>query len=633
MHKRVFALFAVLMLLTAACGPAASPSATESEAPPESEAPSIAPGENIDALLYGSSYAAEEGTPGGSVVIADWQAADQLNPYLHNAFANSQVIASTMRGLFNVSNDAKWVPDLSPTVPTITNGGVVIDEEVGAAECPLDAEAYAAYPEEPTPGFTVNIEIREGLAWSDGETLDLNDLLYTRDWVLDPEQTGLAAGVTGWDLIDSFEVADDGLTATVHFCRGYAAWTALLASPILPEHYMSTIPVAEASERSYPVAPSTVDAPVSGPFQYASLAPDTIELVRNENYNSCVGDDCTPHPAYLDRVVYRFYADKDAMIAGFLAGEIDLATDMLQGDFPAIEAAPAGFEARIDTAWEYEHFDLNYLGEAPGKGHPALTDPAVRTALAQAIDKTALYEAVYPGVPLPDEEPCAPVAPGLYYRSTEGIECGGYDPAAAEAALDEAGWVDTNGDGIRDKDGVELNLLHCHTGAPFRQNAGDFLAAAFREIGVGLQNTAEELIFAGWNDVEPDQPCNLYRGTYDTTEFAWVQSFDLFGGFYFTYHSSQIPTEENQGAGSNTVRLNSPEIDAALDELFGATDPAEAYGLAATIQQIHVDQQVEVVLYYRSGVRGLNSSLGNFARNPGTASDMWNIEDWYLPGG
>jgi len=634
MQKRMFAPFVIMMLILAACGQGGE-SGEASEQASEGGSASVEPsgpppGEDIDAALFGTDYTAEAGTPGGTVVISDWQAAEQLNPYYSSGFKNTQVFASTLLGLFTVSNDGKWAADLAETVPTIASGGVVLDDEVGVAECPLDADAYAAYPEELTPGFTVNLDIKPDLLWSDGEPLDLNDLAFTKDWVLDPEQVGLVSGVTGWDLIDTFDVADDGLTATVHFCRGFAGFYGLLASNILPEHYMSEIPVAEASETSYPVGPSTVDAPTSGPFQYASLAPDTIELARNDNYNSCVGEGCTPHTAYLDRVIYRFYADKDAMIAGFLAGEIDVATDLLQGDFAAIEAAPEGFEATIDPAWEYEHFDMNFLGEGPGRGHPALTDTAVRQAIAQSIDKTALYETVYPGVPLPEQEPCSPVAPGLYYGTTEGLTCVEYDPDAANAALDDAGWVDSNGDGTRDKDGVELVLLHCHTGAPFRQNAGDVLASQLAEVGVGLTNTAEPTIFDGWTDVDPDQTCNLARGTYDTSEFAWVQSFDIFGSFYYTYHSSQIPTEENQGAGANYVRLNSPEMDEVLDTLFGTTDPQAVFELAAQIQQIHTEQQVEVVLYYRSGVRGLNSSLGNFARNPVTYSDMWNIADWFL---
>jgi peptide/nickel transport system substrate-binding protein len=632
-RRHLFAPFAALMLILAACStPPGNASDEPSEPGSASTAPSVNPANDIDAALFGSAYQAEEGTPGGTVVISDWQAAEQLNPYYSSGFKNTQVFASTMLGLFTVSDDGKWTPDLAASVPTIANGGVVIDDEVGVAECPLpaDAPAYAGYPAEPTPGFTVNLEIKPDLLWSDGETLDLNDLAYTSDWNLDPEQSGLVAGTTGWDLIDTFDVAEDGLSASVHFCRGFAGFYGLLASPILPEHYMSEIPVAEASESSYPVGPATVDAPVSGPFQYASLAPDTIELVRNQNYNSCVGDGCTPHTAYLDRVVYRFYADKDAMIAGFLAGEIDVATDLLQGDDAAMAGPPEGFEVTVIPQWEYEHFDMNFLGEGPGRGHPALADVAVRTAIAQAIDKTALYEQVYPGTPMPEEEPCSPVAPGLYYRTEDNLTCIEYDPDAANAALDDAGWVDEDGDGIREKDGETLSLLHCHTGAPFRQNAGDILASQLAEVGVELKNTAEPTIFDGWNDVDPDQTCNLARGTYDTSEFAWVQSFDVFGSFYYTYHSSQIPTEENEGNGANYVRLNSPQIDEALDTMFGATDPAEAYALAAEIQQIHTEEQVEVVLYYRSGVRGLNSSIANFARNPSTSSDMWNIVDWYL---
>ena len=205
-------------------------------------------------------------------------------------------------------------------------------------------------------------------------------------------------------------------------------------------------------------------------------------------------------------------------------------------------------------------------------GHPALTDPNVRMALAHAINKTELYETVYPGTPMPEDEPCSPVPPGLYYRTTEGLTCIEYDPAKAVEMLDASGWVDSDGDGIRDKDGVKLSLLHCHTGAGFLVAAGDYLASQFRDIGVELINTAApETVFAGWNEAPPDAQCSLTRGNYDTAEFAWVSSFNLFGNSYTVYHSNYIPREENSGAGANFVRLNDPRMDEALDSLYGAT--------------------------------------------------------------
>lgn len=628
MRNRLAVLLAGTAIVFAACGPAASPTASapasSASAPPASQSvePSASAGAGgVDELLYGSDYAPATGANGGTVVIADWQIPDQMNYYYSNAFVNSQVIVSVMKGLWNVSYDAKWVPDLGATVPSISNGMIRIEDAKGT--CPAEAQ------QGDTPGFEIDIDLKPGLLWSDGETLDLNDLKYTWEWNIDPAQTGLSAGTTGWDLIDSFEVASDGLKATVHFCTGFAGFYGLLSSPLLPEHYMSEIPIAEAAERSYPVGPASVDAPVSGPFKFASLSPSAIELVRNDNFKGGVSRNA---PAYLDRVIYRFFdGAKDSMIAAAINGEIDVATDLLQFDVGALEGQiPATHELLVDVAWEYEHFDFNQSGGGPGKGHPALTDPKVRMALAQAIDKNALLTTVSPGIEVPAKPACAPAVPSTYWYTEEGLTCIEFDLEAAKTALDEAGWKDTNGDGIRDKDGVELSLLHCHTGAGFRVTSGDFLAAAFKGIGVDLKNTpAPETVFAGWNEVAADAECNLAHGNYDTAEFAWVHTFDLFGDYY-GYHSSRIPTEENSGEGNNYVRLNDPAMDALLDKLFGATDPAELADLGHQVQALHTEQQPEVVLYYRSSARVVNVKLENFFKNPSTASDMWNIEDWFL---
>ncbi len=502
-------------------------------------------------LSQEGDYVPEAGTPGGTVVIADWQIPDQLNPYYISAFVNSQVSAAAFDQMWDVSAEGKYIAEQATSIPSIANGGVRIDAEP-TAECANVREGF-----EGIPGFEMDVEMRPGLLWSDGEPLDLNDYKYTFEWVLDPDNTGLWPSTDGYDLIDSFEISEDGLSGTVHFCTGFTGYLGLFNYPALPEHYMSQIPVVDAAEMSYPVAPAIVDAPVSGPFKYASASPSAIELVRNDNWVS----PWTGEPAYLDRVVYSFYdGSKDAMIAAFLAGEIDLATDLQQGDYTAIAGVdPSIGEVRIKPAWEYEHFDFNQANVEPGKGHPALADPNVRFAMASAINKDELYEVVWPGVPLGEFEPCSPVPPGLYYRTEEGLTCIEYDPELAVKLLDESGWVDTDGDGIRDKDGVSMTFQHCTTGAGYRVASGDYLASVYRDLGIELINTAApETIFAGWNEASPDAECNLTRGNYDTTEFAWVSSFDLFGNTYTVYHSNWIPREENNGGGANFVRLSDP---------------------------------------------------------------------------
>ncbi len=581
--------------------------------------------DNVDNIMISQpgDYVPETGTPGGTVVIADWQIPDQLNPYYISAMTNSQVSASAFDQLWDVSSEGKYIAEQATTIPTIANGGIRIDAEP-TAECENVRPGF-----EDIPGFEMDVDMRPGLLWSDGEPITLNDYKYTFEWVLDPDNTGLWPSTDGYDLVDRFDVSEDGLSATVHFCSGFTGYLGLFNYPALPEHYMSQIPVTDAAEMSYPVGPSLVDAPVSGPYKYASASPSAIEMVRNENWVS----PWTGEPAYLDRVVYSFFdGSKDAMIAAFLAGELDLATDLQQGDYTAIAGVdPSIGEVRIEPAWEYEHFDANQAGLEPGKGHPALADPNVRMALSLAIDKDELYEVVWPGVPLGEYEPCSPVPPGLYYRTEEGLSCIQYDPEKALQLLDESGWVDTDGDGIRDKDGVKLSLLHCTTGAGYRVASGDYLASKFRDLGVELINTAApETIFSGWNEAGPDTECNLTHGVFDTTEFAWVSSFDLFGNTYTVYHSNWIPSDENNGNGANFTRLSDPRMDKALDDLFGATDQAEAVALAHEIQRVLTEVQSETVLYYRSNVRGVNSDLMNYLQNPGTATDMWNVGDWYL---
>jgi ABC-type transport system substrate-binding protein len=71
-------------------------------------------------------------------------------------------------------------------------------------------------------------------------------------------------------------------------------------------------------------------------------------------------------------------------------------------------------------------------------------------------------------------------------------------------------------------------------------------------------------------------------------------------------------------------------MDAALDTLASAIRPEEQLDAVYTVQEIYIDQVPEVVLYYRAEARGVSAKLNNFEKNPGTASDMWNIEDWWM---
>jgi peptide/nickel transport system substrate-binding protein len=612
-------LVATTAIVFAACQGAASPSpsagASASPAPSSATSPSPSPEPtpiDFEALLFNVDYTPTPGTPGSSVIISDWQAANQLHPSFSNAFANTQVYAATMRTLFTVSASGHWKPDLAAKMPKFSDDSIREDASGG--------------------GFEVDIELRDGLKWSDGTPATMNDFKYTWEWILDPGQVGLST--LGWDKIDRIDVVDD-LNATVHFSEAFAGFYGTLSGFFYPQHYFETVDVANANSQLYPLSPAIANAVTIGPFKYVTASADTIELERNENWagpaEACGGQAC------LDRVTFKFFPDnKEGMIAAFLNGEIDVALDLVQADYAAIKGVdPAVGKALLEPSWLYEHFDMNQSGEGQGKGHPALQDLVVRKAIAQAIDKEEMWNVVFPGDPYPGVDLCVNATPTNYWQLQDVEGCATFDVAAANAALDDAGYEDSNADGVRNmpNGGEELVFEHCTSTAAFRTTGGEFLAGQLQEIGVKLNLNfvdSTNILFANWPDVAADTKCNLAHGQYDTSEFAYVLTFDLFGDYYYSYHTEQIPTDANEGNGYNYLRLSDPEMDAALDTLASAIRPEEQLDAVYTVQEIYIDQVPEVVLYYRAEARGVSAKLNNFEKNPGTASDMWNIEDWWM---
>jgi peptide/nickel transport system substrate-binding protein len=612
MRIRLLGLLASSVLVFAACGGATSPSATTApitSAPPASTVPSATPAPtpiDFDQLLYGFKYEPTPGTPGGKVIIGSDAPADQLNPYFANASADFEVINSAMRSLLTVSSDGHWKPDLGAAPITFKDN--------------LKTDATGG-------GFTVHATLKPNLKWSDGEPLTFADWVYTESWVLDKAQVGIVT--SPYDEIDKITPSADGLSADFHFKEPFAGWLGAVGGFIpLPEHYMKTIAVKDAAAKSYPLSADIAKAPVSGPFKFVTATSDTIELVRNDNWAG------GSHPAYLDSLTYKYYGDSATEIAAFLAGEIDVAIELSDSDYDAIKGVDAATgKAIIAPSWLYEHLDMNESGAGQGKGHPALQDIVVRKAIDQAIDKKAMWQTVFPGAPVPADVPCTNATPSNYW-TLPNATCLPFDVDAANAALDAAGYT-KGADGIRvdPKSKLPLVFEHCTSTQDFRELGADFIAKSLQVIGMKVNENFVDrttVLFANWPDVKDDTKCNLAHGNYDLSEFAYQLSFDLFGDYYYSYHSSQIPTAANKGNGYNYLRLNNPDMDAAINTLKTSINPADQIQAAYKIQQVYIDTVPEVVLYYRNDVRGVGAKLQNFFKNSSTATDMWNVEDWWM---
>jgi len=578
-------------------------------------------------------------TPGGTLIFAEWQPVSQLNPFFTTAFSSFESLAPALRGMLTINEEGQWVADLAADVPSTTNGGLTVN-----ADAPEDCTSQDA----PSGGdcFTLTINLKPGLKWSDGTDLTMNDVKATYDAALAWGLAGVGCSgcATTVPLVDatiedpaakfaeenryikSLTVADDGQSATVVWQKNYAGWLGWASFTPLQAAWLANI-TPEGAASAMPVGPGIELVPWSGPFKIVAASTDGIDYDKNDQWFAST-------PANLDHLRERFYASKDGMITDFLAGNVDLAFDMTQADFAAISAvSPDIGRAELDSAWQYEHFDLQTAGGDALGGTPAkhgLDDLEVRTAIAMAVDKQDMVDVLFPGMGV--EPACSVAPPGTPWRA-EDVTCPAYDPEGAAAKLDAAGWLLNEDTGLREKGDASISLKLCTTsGNPTRLTELSKLSQYLLAIGIpnDVQTAdATSVVFAGWADTTPDTACSIYRGTYDIADYAYVLGGDIYSNYFYTYHSSQIPSDQNPD-GSNDTRLDNPDMDAALEALGVEVDPAQQNQHAATVQHVVAEQSNEIPIYYRAETTGVSVHVGGWGKyNPSSAGPTWHAEDWF----
>lgn len=497
-------LLALLGLLLAACTPA--------EGPAEE-----APAGDAGSEGAGSEDVAEPPADAGSAErkVATFiftQEFDTLNPAYTNMWFSSitQQIWNAAAWDFDVDNNPR--PVLVTDIPTLENGGISAD------------------------GTVLTLNLRDNIVWSDGAPITSADFQFTWEMITNPANT--VASTYPYDLITSLETPDER-TVVVGFDEPFVPWTATLFTFVLPQHVLGPVFEAEGTidNAAWNLAP-TVGA---GPFVFSEWESGSFaRFVRNDNYYG--------EPARLDEIFIRFVPDDASQVAALQTGDGDLGTFIAYSDIPTLQ------EANVDVVTAFSGYNEGwffYLGE---DGHPALQDPNVRQAIAMGFDRFALNQDLLLGL----TQPAATFWDNTPYADP-GVEAWPYDPDQARALLDAAGWVDTNGDGIRDKDGVELVLVHGTTNREIRQDTQAVAQQQLAEIGVGLelQSYAADVYFASYSE---GGPCG--NGQLDICEHSTSPSFPDPNTSQFMCR--EIPTDENP-TGINDQKVCDPALDALFE--------------------------------------------------------------------
>jgi peptide/nickel transport system substrate-binding protein len=324
--------------------------------------------------------------------------------------------------------------------------------------------------------------------------------------------------------------------------------------------------------------------------------------------------------------VFKWYGDPDAMIAGYRSGEVDLATD-LQAGHPQ---GPAGDEVSAIPSLTYEYLRPNWsdvdavdtqqgVGGCSknsavldrGNGCP-MADPAMRQALAYAIDKNEINTRLLGGQAQVANTFVSPSA--WFYVDQQPTS---YDPEKAKQILETGGWVDADGDGIREKDGIKAKIELGQLGV--RQDTSRS-SPRLKDVGsLGHQPGRRDQLFADYNESTAG-----LRAVTHGFDVAGCDDLVVDRSQSASYHSSQF-----NPVGVNST-VSDPGIDDAMDRVKNSVDFDTIKAAMADLQKIYVEKAVEVPLYYRKQVDLHAPRLNNFFANPTQAGPTWNVADWFV---
>jgi peptide/nickel transport system substrate-binding protein len=272
---------------------------------------------------------------------------------------------------------------------------------------------------------------------------------------------------------------------------------------------------------------------------------------------------------------------------------------------------------------------------APGDGdpgadapHPILGDVRVRQALALGIDYDAIVNDLAEGRVV---RATSPFALGWYDCNIPGDT---YDPEAAKALLEEAGWTDTDGDGIREAQGAEyaadgtpLSLdMVGYTGWSLLEQTEQVIAAMMKDIGVEVNLSNEEMavLFGGWADQAPRKVGDYDILIYDTG--AYINPQEHIADYFL---STNVPTNENEGVGANYTRWVSPDADELIQEAGRTPDLDARKELYCQLAELIQESYSQIFLFRSAEGHAYNSAISGY--NLSTWDSLtWDVENWQL---
>ena len=460
----------------------------------------------------------------------------------------------------------------------------------------LEVRPYLAESWELLGDTGVVFSLRRDVRWHDGQPVTAEDVVFTFDLAKDPA-TGSLIGSAYITEVARAEVVDS-YTVRFTFARPHAQALEDFWWPPVPKHLLEDIPPAELRNAPYNRAPVG-----SGPYRFVEWrANERLVIERNPDFPEALGG-----PAELERVVFRIVPETSTLLTELLTGG-------LQVNIPVVPDQAAQIEENANLElFAFPSRTVYFIGWNTRR--EPFTDARVRRAMTHAINRQEIIEALLEGYGSPATSTIPPWSP-LYPETVEPLP---YDPQQAMRLLEEAGWTDRNGDGIRENAaGRPLRFTLLSSDAPLNRNVVAVVQSQLRQVGVDAQVRSLEF----------QTLLTQHRARdFDAVLQTWVlDNFQVASAPAALFHSrwADVPRSANRSSFAN------PRADSLIDAGAAETDPERAREIWAAFTELLNQEQPFTFMFWLDELAGVSRTLGGVVMDP--RGEFVSIADWHVRG-
>ncbi len=440
--------------------------------------------------------------------------------------------------------------------------------------------------------LTLTFRLRKDAKWHDGHPVTAEDVRFTYEAMIHPKTP--TAYKEDFLAVQSFEVLDP-YTVRITYPQPYAAavesWGIWMLPKHLLERHVKEGRLREAPENRRPVG--------NGPYRLAEWkSGEKVVVLANPDYFE--------GRPYISRVVYRIIPSQATIFLELKAKGVDFAgltaiQFKRQTEYPAFRKAYSKYQYPANA---YTYFGFNLKD-------PRFADRRVRRAFAHAISKQELIDGVRLGLA---REATGPYKPGTWAYNPDVVRFP-YDPEKAKALLAEAGWKDTDGDGILDRNGEPFTFtIRTNQGNEERKKVAEIVQRRLKDIGV-----AAEIQILEWAAFIKEF---VKKRRFEAIILGWGIGLDP--DQYEVWHSSKTGPDE-----LNHISYANPEVDQLLELGRASCRREERKKYYVRLQEVLAEDQPILFLYFPDALPVVASRVHGIEPSPNGIT--YNFIRWYVP--